>query len=328
HHPTPLMRLRAAPDGRLLAEAGADKMLRIRDAATLAVAQEFRAHDRTITALAWHPCEPVVATGSADQTIRLWHVETGRRLAEFAGLHGRPSHLAFSPSGQRLGASCKDMQTRIWDLPALLEAPASLVKTEDGWSDLMRGLSAAVLRESGWEHGNGTLVSAEKRRAVLPFPGNYADKDYDLRIVLQRLGPGQAFHLILPVGGRMTGFEIDGFRKIGPYTTLLYVDGRTAADLPGARKGEVVKDSATHDLTVRVRLQPPHARISTFFDDQPLYEWAGLITALDQGPAWSKVSPPAGTVALGSFTPNWAVHRLEARTLNAGEPAQDRAKVE
>ena len=43
----------AAFDGRLIAEAGGDKMVRLRDPATLEVKREFRAHDGPITAL---PC--------------------------------------------------------------------------------------------------------------------------------------------------------------------------------------------------------------------------------------------------------------------------------
>jgi serine/threonine protein kinase/WD40 repeat protein len=68
--------LAIAPDSRRFAEAGADKKVRIRDAATLAVQQEFRAHDGPITALAWHPTKPIVATASADLSVKLWNLET------------------------------------------------------------------------------------------------------------------------------------------------------------------------------------------------------------------------------------------------------------
>ena len=119
--------LAVAPDGRRFAEAGADKRVRIRDVATLAVQQEFRAHDGPITALAWHPKRSIVATGSTDLTIRLWDLDTGRRLQELRGPIAAPHTLAFSPDGQRLGCASLDSKTRIWDLPSFKSHPSSSV---------------------------------------------------------------------------------------------------------------------------------------------------------------------------------------------------------
>ncbi|NDD39112.1 MAG: hypothetical protein EB082_12010 [Verrucomicrobia bacterium] len=107
--------LAVAPDGRRFAEAGADKKVRIRDAATLAVQQEFRAHDGPITALAWHPTKPIMATASADLSVKLWNLETGRLLEELRGVLTVPTELAFSPSGRRLGCAGDGDPTRIWE---------------------------------------------------------------------------------------------------------------------------------------------------------------------------------------------------------------------
>lgn len=70
----------AAPDGRGFVEAGADRNVRLRDAATLEVLREFRVHNAPITALAWHPTRPVLATASEDLVIRLWNLDDGKRL--------------------------------------------------------------------------------------------------------------------------------------------------------------------------------------------------------------------------------------------------------
>ena len=115
--------LAVAPDGRRFAEAGADKKVRIRDAATLAVQQEFRAHDGPITALAWHPTKPIMATASADLSVKLWNLETGRRLEELRAVLTVPTELAFSPSGRRLGCAGDGDPTRIWDA-AIAQRPA------------------------------------------------------------------------------------------------------------------------------------------------------------------------------------------------------------
>ena len=106
----------ASPDGRRLAEAGGGRNVRIREGGSLDITHEFRVHDGPVTALAWHPTEAVVATGSEDLRVRLWSVRTGELLKEFRGPCAAPHTLRFSPDGKRLGCASLDRVTRIWDL--------------------------------------------------------------------------------------------------------------------------------------------------------------------------------------------------------------------
>ena len=118
-YPTAMRVLAVAPDGSRFAEAGIDKIVRIRDAKTLAVQHAFRAHNKPITAMAWHPSKPVLVTGSAALSIKLWNLETGDLMEEFSGPVTSPSSLAFSPSGRRLACAAPDEPTRIWEPPSL-----------------------------------------------------------------------------------------------------------------------------------------------------------------------------------------------------------------
>ena len=113
--------LAVAPDGSRFAEAGADKYVRVRDATSLAVLQEFRIHDGSITALAWHPTRPILATGSDDLNIRLWNLDDGRQIEEIRGSLTAPKSLAFSPGGRRLGCATLAGITRIWDPVSLID---------------------------------------------------------------------------------------------------------------------------------------------------------------------------------------------------------------
>ncbi|MCW6007200.1 WD40 repeat domain-containing protein [Micromonospora sp. CPCC 205371] len=64
-----------APDGRTLATGGADMRVRWWDAASgNAVGQPLAGHEVGISDLAYHPTQPLVATGSWDGTARLWPV--------------------------------------------------------------------------------------------------------------------------------------------------------------------------------------------------------------------------------------------------------------
>jgi eukaryotic-like serine/threonine-protein kinase len=112
----------AEPNGRRFAEAG-EQNVRIRDGATLAVLREFRAHNGMITALAWHPTRPILATASVDLAIRLWNLEDGARLEELNGPLSPPNVLSFSPGGTRLATASRDGAARIWEPRSL--APSS-----------------------------------------------------------------------------------------------------------------------------------------------------------------------------------------------------------
>jgi hypothetical protein len=99
-----------APDGTRFAEAGADMRIRIRNAETLEVEKEFRAHDGPLTDVAWHPTLPILATASEDLNVRFWDLESGLQLGELHGIASqpeqRPERLVISPDGRLLGVRC------------------------------------------------------------------------------------------------------------------------------------------------------------------------------------------------------------------------------
>ena len=78
-----------------------------------------RAPPRPTPPPAWHPPRPIAATASADLTIRLWDLDTGRRLEEFRGPINAPQELAFSPSGHLIGCAVDGDVTRLWEPEAL-----------------------------------------------------------------------------------------------------------------------------------------------------------------------------------------------------------------
>jgi serine/threonine protein kinase/WD40 repeat protein len=123
-HPTPMDVIAVTPDEHQFAEAGTDAMVRLRDAETLAVVREFRAHDGPISAMACHPTLRILATGSFDLTVRLWNLDTGELLEELRGPNNPPTQLNFSPSGHQLACVANHDESRIW-------APKTLQMKED-----------------------------------------------------------------------------------------------------------------------------------------------------------------------------------------------------
>jgi serine/threonine protein kinase/WD40 repeat protein len=101
-NPTRMDALACSADGCILAEGGEDKRVRLRDASTLEIKQEFRAHDAAITALAFHPTKPLLATASSDRSVRLWNLTDGTIAQEIAPSHEAVVRLLFSPEGDVL----------------------------------------------------------------------------------------------------------------------------------------------------------------------------------------------------------------------------------
>jgi WD40 repeat protein len=75
----------------------------------------LRGHRRNVEALAFHPSLPLLASGSYDQTARLWDLTNPLRFIELEGHGGTVTSVAFSPDGRWLATACRDGFVRIFD---------------------------------------------------------------------------------------------------------------------------------------------------------------------------------------------------------------------
>ncbi len=323
--------LAVAPDGRRFAEAGADKLIRIRDAATLQVLSLFRAHDAPVTVMAWHPTRPMIATGSEDLSIKVMDLEKGKFVHEFRGLLNPPDHLTFSPTGKRLAVKTSlDNQIRIWELGPEFQhrsntpgttsvaktssAPSASTAKPGEWQDLLAPLTPTIVQQTGngWRMDGGALFSPAKEAATLPLLGNLSATSYQVRVRLRQLAPKNGLHLNLPVDDRTVGFDLDG--DSGRWTGLTLVNGKWGSGLPGSLQGKQLKDSEQHNLEVTVRLDGANANITATLDGQPLYEWSGPTAALSQHSAWATTEP--GTLAFGTYAADWVVYEVKVKRLD------------
>ena len=105
--------LTASPDGRQIAEGGNDKKVRIRDGKTLIEQRVLRVHDDAVLAVAWHPSLPLLATASADRTVRIWDLKSDTMVEEFGIFQLLPDRLFWSPDGTQLAVRSKDVHAVI-----------------------------------------------------------------------------------------------------------------------------------------------------------------------------------------------------------------------
>lgn len=102
-----------SPDSQFLAVGGSAGIW-IYDAHTLEVRQQLPGHTGLVSVVAWSPDGQQLASGSWDQTVRIWQVESGEQIGEIP----HPDQiiaLDWSPNGDVLASATWGSQILLWE---------------------------------------------------------------------------------------------------------------------------------------------------------------------------------------------------------------------
>ena len=320
-----MLAIGASPDRSRFALGGSDQRVHIFDAETMKEITSFRAHDRDVTAVTFHPHQPEIASASPDGWVKIWHSETAELLESFVGLEGTPVDLSFSPHGRWLAVEGQEHHLRVYEIHSSAERQKTIIPTEiyppaepkpnaDGWIDALSTLTTHNVDEfgGGWTWEEGKLISRRGGFSMIELPVSLTNTSYEIRLTLRKAKEKEVFHIAFPVGETMTGFELDGAYTAGHYSGLILLNGKEPRYLKDiSTHGQQVKDALPHELSLIVQLNDSEVTMTASVDGKQIYEWTGPIDALSQLKAWDKTTK--GKPAVGTLQANWEVHKASIR---------------
>jgi eukaryotic-like serine/threonine-protein kinase len=166
----PLYTVCYSPDGRQLAIAGAEAVIRMYDAANYGELLAIATGQLEVNGLAYSPDGSVLASAGDDGTVRLWDLATGRERLTIAADSGPAYQIIFIPAANRLATCGQDPVIRLWD--AQTGAPLGQLAGHDRSVEKLALSPDQTLLASASSDETAKLWDIAAQREVRTFSGH------------------------------------------------------------------------------------------------------------------------------------------------------------
>ena len=113
-HSDPVIQVAWSRDGKVLASASYDTVIRLWDAVNGDYLTSLQ-HPDLVTHISWSPDGSKLASGDFDHRVRIWEASSGELLHNLEGHQSSINEVAWSPDGKQLASASMDGTLKLWD---------------------------------------------------------------------------------------------------------------------------------------------------------------------------------------------------------------------
>jgi WD40 repeat protein len=300
-HTDAVMRVAFSPDGDQLVSCSLDGTVRVWDATPIGAAprpgeRTLRGHTGAVMGITFRPgTDPsgrvVLASASADQTVRFWDPATGEAIGALRGQTGPFGFVSFSRDGRRVVTTDLSGTTRVWDADSGKEIrtfPGEVARPALSPDGRRVAFSGAIARVEVRDVDTGAEVLAPfpvhagpvMCLAVSPDGKRLATSSWDRTAAVWDAGTGRRLHTLAGHGHNVMTVEYsaDG-------TRLVTSSWDRTAKLWDAATGDEIRTFAGHEDNVSGAALSPDGRwLASASSDNAVRVWdartADVVTVL------------------------------------------------
>ncbi|MDX2217003.1 MAG: TIR domain-containing protein [Oculatellaceae cyanobacterium bins.114] len=300
----------------------------------------LQGHQDVVASVSFSPDGKTIASGSFDNTIKLWDAATGELLNTLEGQHNAVNSISFSPDGKTIASGRGDNTIELWDV-----ATGKLLNTLEGHQNIVRSISFSPdgkTLASGsdgttiklWDVATGKLLNTLEGHqdrvwgiSFSPDGKTLASGSHDQTIKLWDVATGKLLNTL--EGHQALVFSI----SFSPDSkTLASGSGDNTIKLWDVATGKLLNTLEGHQAQVMsIRFSPDGKTIASGSYDQTIKLWdvatGKLLNTLEghQAPVFSiSFSPDGKTLTSGSSDKTiklWSVTDTPLHTLSGHQNA-------